>query len=377
MKKDKIRVILLEFLLLIILSLALFVPSIINRKILALIITLFAIITVLVVKKKTIKSIYKKQVLWLMIGFGVIYLIVFYLMGLYFGYYEAAAKFSLKTIWDFIIPFVLIIVSSEIIRSLLIGQKWKISKILVPINMILIDLIVYTGVYDLTNFDDVLAVIGFIFFASVACNLLYDYISIRYGSDGIIAYRLITVLFAYIIPYIPDVYIFFRSFLRMVYPYIIYLVFEYTYSKTNYATAYKDKGKNIAFTTILLIVMILIIALISCRFKYGILVIGSGSMTGTINKGDAVIFKSYKGESLEDGKIIIFNNKNVKTVHRIVNTENVNGEYRYFTKGDSNQQMDNDYRTKKDIVGITLFKIKYIGFPSLWVRDIFDKVKNK
>ena len=373
MKKDKLRVFIIEFILLVVLSLALFVPNIINRKILALILTLFAIVTIFLIKKKTIKSIYKKQVLWLMIGFGVIYLIVFYLMGLYFGYYEAAAKFSFKTINNFILPFILIIVSSEIIRSLLIGQKWKLSKILVIVNMVLIDLIVYIGVYDLTNLDDVLAVIGFIFFASVACNLLYDYIAARYGSKGIIAYRLMTVLFVYIIPYIPDVYIFFRSFLRMVYPYLIYLTLEYTYSKTNYATAYRDRNKKVILTTVLLIFMTLLIALVSCRFKYGVLVIGSGSMTGSLNKGDAVIFKSYDGGGLEQGEIIIFNKDDVKTVHRIIQLENVNGEYRYYTKGDSNQVIDDGYRVKKDIIGVSLFKIRYIGYPTLWLRDIFEK----
>ena len=373
MKKDKIRVFILAFLLFIVLSLALFVPNIINRKTLALIITLFAIVTILLIKKKTIKSIYNKQVFWLMIGFGVIYLTVFYLMGLYFGYYEAAAKFSFKTIINFIIPYIFIIVSSEIIRFILISQKWKFSKSLALINMVLIDLIVYTGVYNLNNLDDVLAVIGFIFFASVACNLLFDYISVRYGYKGIIAYRLITVLFVYIIPYIPDVYIFFRSFLRMVYPYFIYLTFEYTYSKTNYATAYRDRNKNIVLTTVLMVMMVLLIALISCQFKYGLLVIGSGSMTGSINKGDAIVYKSYKNDNLKVGQIIIFNNNDIKTVHRIIQIENVNGEYRYFTKGDSNQQMDNDYRIKKDIIGISCFKIRYIGYPTLWLRDIFSK----
>lgn len=375
MKKDKIRLYIVEIVLLIILSLALFVPNIINRKILALVLTLFTIVVKLVVKKKNIKSIYDKQVFWLMIGFGVIYLIVFYLMGLYFGYYKAAATFGFKTIIDFILPFILIIVSSEIMRETLIGQKFKASQTLVLINMILIDLVVYIGVYDLTNFDDALAVVGFIFFASVACNLLYDYISTRYGAKGIIAYRLITVLFIYIIPYVPDVYIFFRSFLRMVYPYLIYVTLEYTYSKTNYATAYRDRKKNIVITTVLLVTMTLIIALVSCRFRYGLLVVGSGSMTGAIDKGDVVFYKSYKNETLKTGDIIIFTHNDIKMVHRIVQIENVNNEYRYFTKGDINQRVDDEYRVKKDIVGKTIFKIKYLGYPTLWVRDIFENIK--
>jgi len=45
--------------------------------------------------------------------------------------------------------------------------------------------------------------------------------------------------------------------------------------------------------------MVLITMLISCQFKYGILVIGSESMTGTINVGDAVIYESYNNETIK------------------------------------------------------------------------------
>ena len=63
---------------------------------------------------------------------------------------------------------------------------------------------------------------------------------------------------------------------------------------------------------------------------------------------------------------------NVKLIHRIINIENMNGEIRYYTKGDANTNVDDGYIIKDDIIGTTLFKIKYIGYPSLWLRDIFE-----
>ena len=338
MKKDKIRLYILEILLLVILFLALFVSNVFNRTVLALVLCVFAFITRVLIKKKKATSFYKNQVAWLMTGFAVIYLIVFYLMGIYFGYYKAPTTFGLATIVKFIVPLTLIIFSSEMIRKTLIVQKGKFSKVLVFISMVLIDLIVYSEIYDITNLDDMLTMLGFIFFASVACNLLYNYITVRFSSKGVIIYRLLTILYVYFIPYIPDIYLFFRSFLRMLYPFIIYLILEYTYSKTNYAVEYKDRNKNIIGTTVLVVVMGFVIALISCQFKYGILVIGSGSMTGAINKGDAVIYETYDGGPIEVGTIIIFEKDNMQVVHRVVEIENVNGEYRYYTKGDSNQQ---------------------------------------
>ena len=368
MKRDLIRIYIIEILLIVILSLALFVSNVFDKKILALVLVLISALVCYLVKKKKPLSIFDRQVTLLMIGFGIIYIIIFYLMG----YYKSTSTFSFYTIYHFILPFVAIIISSELLRKRLLMQNGKASKILTFISMVLIDLVIYTGVYDVTKLDDMLTVLGFILFASISCNLLYNYITIRYGSKSVIIYRMITVLYAYFIPYIPDVYLFFRSFLRIIYPYIIYLILEWTYSKTNYATAYNDRKKNILSITTVLIVMSLIIALISCRFRYGIIVVGSGSMTGSINKGDAVVFEQYHNEPLKEGEVIIFKNINVDTVHRIVSIENINGVYRYYTKGDANQENDDGYRTKEDIKGIIRLKIPYIGYPTLWVRDIFD-----
>lgn len=373
MKRDKVRLYLLEIILIILLFLALFVSRIFNYRILALALGIFAIVTRILIKKNQVTVYTKKQVFWVMLAFAVIYLLGFYLMGVYFGFYRSSTHFNLRNTWLFIIPFSAIIVFSEYLRSKFLTKPTKLSNVLTFIAMVLVDVIVYAKVYDVTYLDDMLTVIGYILFASIACNLLYNYITVRFGSKPVIIYRLITVLYSFVIPYIPDVYIFFRAFLRMLIPYIIYLVLEYTYAKNNYSVAYKDKKKSVIETTVIIILMSLLIGLISCRFEFGIIVIGSGSMTGTINKGDATIFQQYHGQALEEGTVIIFNDGNIQTVHRIVKAENVNGEFRYHTKGDANSQEDDDYRLKSDIIGISRLRVPYIGWPTLWLRDIFKK----
>ena len=372
MKRDRLKIYIIEILLIIILCLALFVSNIFNKKVLALILAPVAVITVLLIKKKKAMSFNSRQVTILMAGFGLIYLFVFYLMGIYFGYYKSPTPFGFKTIINFIIPFAVIIVASEFIRKTLIVQKGKLSRVLLTIIMVLIDLVIYAGVYNVFVLDDMLTILGFILFASISCNLLYNYITYRFGSKGVIIYRLMTIMYAYFIPYIPDIYIFFRSFLRMLYPYIIYLVLEYTYSKANFATSYRDRKKNLVATAVLAVVMSLLIALISCKFRYGVLVVGSGSMTGSMNLGDAVVYESYHNQEIKKNEIIIFYKDNMKLVHRVIKIDNMNGEVRYYTKGDANTNVDNGYITKDDIIGTTLFKIRYIGYPTLWLRDIFE-----
>jgi signal peptidase I len=234
---------------------------------------------------------------------------------------------------------------------------------------VLVDLIVYTTVYQLHSLNGFLLVLGYVFFASCSANLLYNYISIRYGMKSVIVYKLITTLYMYIIPFIPDVYIFMRTFLRMLSPFIIYLILENTYAKS----FYRNRHKNIFGSAVLLVLVTLLIMLISCQFKFGIIVIGSDSMTGTINRGDAVIFERYEGQLIDVGQVVMFEYNDIKTVHRIVGRQSINGEVRYYTKGDSNKKEDSGYRVADNIDGIVKLKIKYIGLPTLWFRSLFGK----
>lgn len=381
MKKDKFKIYILQLLLIVILFFALFAPSIFTRSILMVIMFIYMIITSLFLKKRKIDSIYKKQVTILMTIFAVLYLGLFYLMGLYFGFEKSKIVLSIWSLFRFIIPLSIIIISSEIIRKVFLSQEAiihiksiniNLSQIFTYIAMVLVDLVIYTGIYDLTNLDDFLMALGFVLFASLSCNLLYNYISVRYDSKGIIIYRLITILYVYFIPIVPNVYIFFKSFLRMLYPYIIYIFLEKLYSKNDFTISYVDKRKEIIGNTVLLVVMTLLIMLISCQFRYGILVIGSRSMTGTINKGDAVIFEKYDNQDIQKGQVIIFDYNGVQTVHRVFEIKNVNGVYRYYTKGDANKNMDDGYVTKDKIYALVKLKVKYIGYPTLWVKELFS-----
>jgi len=382
MKRHKFKVYTLEIVLLSILLFTLIVLNRISYITLAIFMVLAAIITKIALSKKKILSIYKKQVTWLMIVFALIYLGVFYLMGMVkYGFYTSPTIFSFKTLYRFIIPISLIIICAEVIRFRMLSQDENIrvlkksvnlSKIITLICMVLIDLIIYIGVFDLNNYEDFLTVLGFLLFASISCNLFYNYVSVRYGSLGIILYRLITVLYLYIIPIIPDVYIYFRAFLRMIYPYILYMIIERAFADSNFTMAHTEKRRNIVSITLLLVLMIAITMLVSCQFRYGILVVGSGSMKGALNIGDAVIYEQYDNQKIKNGDVIIFEKKGVQLIHRVIKIRNVDNEIRYYTKGDANDDIDSGYVIQDNIVGMTKIRIMFIGYPTLWLRQLFS-----
>ena len=238
--------------------------------------------------------------------------------------------------------------------------------------MVLIDLVLYANIYDITEFNTFVEILGFTLFASIACNLMYNYVSSRYGCIPVIIYRLITILYVYFIPIIPNVYMFFRCILRTIYPYLLYQILSFTFESKKIAVAHTSKSRALIGKILICVFSLAITALVSCEFSYGLLVIGSGSMTGTINKGDAMIYQKYNGsDEIEEGDIVLFDDRGMQIVHRVIEVKTVNGIDRYITKGDANQQKDDGHITKAQIIGTYKFRVPYMGYASLWLRDIF------
>ncbi len=371
MKIDKKKIYLFEITLLAILIACTFFLSSYTKYILAFITFIGAIISSFVLKKGPLTYTNKKKVFRIMLIFALIYLSLFYCLGIYVGFYKSAHTISINTLLKYILPITVIIISTEKIRFKLLSLDKKTSKIIVLIINVLIDVLINLYIFKINDKDGFLTIIGYQLFSALACNLLYNYLSPRYGEKPIIIYRLITTLYLYFIPVIPDVYIFFRIFMRMLFPLLIYIQIDNYYNPDKELERVKDVKKeniSLAFTSI---VIVLFICLISCRFNYGTLVIGSGSMLDTYKIGDVIIYKNTN-EKLKVGDVIVFKKDDLRIVHRIVKISYVKDSYRYYTKGDANPTNDIGYVTKENLMGKVIFKIKKIGKPTLWFREQFE-----
>lgn len=381
MKSDKTKIYLIDLFLTLALFFTLFASIIIDKWIIALFLLLFLFILKRSYRIKYKVNIYTKQVNIMMALFAMGYVVIHYVSGLYFGFTTSKVLLSFWSIFKFIIPLIIIIVSSEYIRKLLLsqeaiiiikGHKLNIHYLLVYIILLLIDLIVSIGIYDLTNFDDFLKILGLSIFASISANFAYHNISDKFGEKSVIAYRLITILFIYIIPITTDMPILFEAFYRTVYPFLVFQVIDFIYARKNDASKWRKKSGYSILTVISIAVLLQLVMLISCQFQYGMVVVGTESMTGSIDRGDAVIYEEYDGSNIKIGQVIMFEHNNLKTIHRVTKIIESNGEIRYYTKGDANLDEDQGYRTSSDILGIIKLKVKYIGRPTLFFRSLFN-----
>jgi signal peptidase len=210
-------------------------------------------------------------------------------------------------------------------------------------------------------------------FPAVIANLLYHYLSKRYGKFPNIIYRAVTTLYIYVIPVRPALSNALVAFFNILVPIAIFAFIDSLYEKKRRYAFAKKQPLAVALTAVVLVLMISTVALISNQFSYGMLVIATESMTGEINKSDAVIFKRYEDDKVLNGQVIVFEKNSSMIVHRVVEIEHINGQTRYYTKGDANEENDLGFITNSDIRGIVRYKIPYIGYPTLWMRSLFKR----
>lgn len=368
---DKKRIYIFTLLLSSILFLSFFIPINLRRIIVATIIAIFAIICFYRIKKRSILSISKKQVFYIMLVIGLLYLMISYLMGLKFGFYKNSSAGLNNKYLMYILPISVLIIGFEYIRRVLIAQKIKIINILSYVCGILVDLIIFVTYSRIMKFDHLMDVVGMWVLPSITFNLLYTYVSSKYGMWPNVIFRLIISLYLYIIPVVPKTEDILVVFIKLLLPLIIYLFLKVLYTKQRKIVNPHKKGLSIACFCIGVIMMSGLVMLISCQFKYGALVIGSESMTGAINKGDAIVYEQFDDQVISVGDVIVFEKNNQTIVHRVVDIAKINNEVRYFTKGDANEDQDTGYVVSSQIKGITQFRIIYIGYPTIWVRSLF------
>lgn len=372
MKKDKTIEFILAIIILLVAFFNFFLPNDQFQKyVLTAFFLVYTIIVIKLMQFNKIDNLNKKKFILLILVLSVIHVLLLYFIGIFVGFYKNANYFSLTKLYTTILPYIIIIICSEIIRQIFAVKQTRKNIIIVTIALVLAEVATCLTQYRVITLDETLILIGYIFLPAISTNILCNYIVKRYGLIPNMCYRIITSIYIYIFSILPNIYMFFQSVYRIIFPYLIYIIVDKYFEKNKFEKIAKKQKMNLTLFSICAILAIGFVMLISCKFKYGILVVGSSSMAGTINKGDAVVFEQYTNQQLEKGQIIVFIKDNIKTIHCIENIQIKNNETIYYTKGTNNMQQDEGYRTNSDIIGIVKFKIIAIGWPTIWFNDLF------
>ena len=301
------------------------------------------------------------------------YLVIYLLSGLFVTFgnnpYNTTLKGLIINFWILGVP----IFAKEYIRYKLINNVYDRDKmnfsIFISIVYVLIDIeyarLIGQNVATVTIIKYCAQVIA----PSIAKNILFSYIAIQGDFVPSVLYQLITNLYYWISPILPNSPWAMSSIIDTVIPIILCLYIRYEKVKL---TPKKDRrmiiDTNPGSIIPLIIAIVLVIWFALGVFPIKPIAIATGSMEKEICVGDVAIIQKCKGNDVNVGDIIEYQMEGYTVIHRIIEKKQENGEFRFVTKGDNNISPDSEIVRENQLIGKVIFKIKYIGYPAIWMH---------
>ena len=306
------------------------------------------------------------------------YLIVYMLSGLFVTFGENPYSTTLKgliiNLWSLGIP----IFAKEYIRYKLINNVYDRDKvkfaILISAVYIIID-IQYTSFIGQTIATlTIVKYISQVIIPNIAKNVLFSYIAIQGDYLPAILYQLVTNLYYWVSPILPNSPWAMTAIIDTVIPVILFLYIRYEKVKL---VPQKDRktmiDTNPGSVIPLVIAIILVIWFALGIFPIKPIAIATGSMEKEICVGDVAIIKKCNSNDVNVGDIIEYQMEGYTVVHRIIEKRQNNGRFSFITKGDNNNAPDRDEVKEDQLIGKVIFKIKYIGYPAIWMHLLQDE----
>ena len=333
MAPDKKKIYIVSMAAMAVLIFALFAPMDMGRPMAAVLLLPVAVAAFLFIKKRSALSLNTPTIILIMGVLGAVYLMGYYSSALFFGFTRTGYGLKADVILTLTLPVAGILVFTELLRYVLCAQKRRLSTLAAFVIGLLGDVIICTNIAGLTNYSTFMDLMGLTLFPGLLSNLLYNYLSSRYGWMPNLIYRGLTVWAFYLIPYGSAISDSLMAFINLLLPIAIYFFIDFLFEKKRrYALQKLGRIYRTAsgiITIVVLTIMLGMVLLISNQFRFGAYVIATESMTGELNKGDIALFERYDDQFVAEGQVIVFEQSSSMIIHRVVDIEIINGVTRY------------------------------------------------
>ncbi len=315
----------------------------------------------------------KKGAIRLVISSLLTYFITIYALGLLLGYQKTIFSFKLSYLMKVVLIEAFLIVMEELIRYIISRNTphQKLPIIIYTLILAVLNIIIEINGYNLSDNEAKFIFLSTVIVPVLCREAICSYITYKISYVPSLIFKLSIVLYQYIFPIIPNLGNYLYATTNTLLPYVIYILIKKFHDyKDNEKTYHKKANKRLA-TIPLLTLLIILIILISGVFKHTMIAVGSNSMVPTYERGDAIIYEKRDIKNIKVGEIIAFRKDGRIITHRIISMKNSNNKYTIKTKGDANRTPDAFIVEDKEILGVVKFRIKYIGFPTLWFNDLY------
>lgn len=333
------------------------------------VITFFSII-LLGFRKDTYTFLKKNIVMTITIAL-IIFFTISYGAGLIIGFLKNSYALNFFSILDNMLAPMIVIVGVELFRYTVICANRESKSFLVFVAIILALFEIFTNIrmVDFNGFASIFKLVTASVLPIFIKNMVLTYLTYEVGYRPALIYRIVMDLYIFIMPIIPNFGDYINSMIGICFPILLYI---YSYKAIDgYHNGIQRDFSRATFhwTDVPVLVFILLfVCLLSGKFPYYMIGVGSGSMMPQINRGDAVIIHKVKDrKQLKVGDIIAYSHDTKTIIHRVVEIEKQDGKVYYRTKGDANNSRDNVDIEFTDIKGTVKMRIPYIAYPSVFL----------
>ncbi len=310
----------------------------------------------------------------------ILYLIVYFLSGLVFGYqyspYSHDIGKILVNIWSYIPAFI----CQEYVRSILVNYTSRKKYILAIVTVLFVAVeLNYTEIdKNFANMQTSFEYISSVLIPSVVKNSLFTYIATIAGFIPNIIYRSVIQVVFFITPIFPNLDWFGTALFEIITPSIVYFYMNYAQIKVEENVSRRRINRDNPLNILpIYAILIMFVGFVLGLFKNEPVAIVSNSMVPAFSRGDVVVVRKLdvdETDKLKVGDVLQYEADGRYIVHRIVKIkEDDNGAFTYITKGDNNNAPDSNPVTESQIRGVVKYVIPKIGYPSVWLNDMFSK----
>lgn len=313
---------------------------------------------------------------WLFVC-GIVYIVIYFGCGFLFGFgknpYRRDAVGRVKNI----LVFGSIIVLKEWIRSFIVNKTGKKNLFLYSLALIVLFTAIEVNVLDMfnaRNVEELTILVSQRILPVVALNIFMSYVCYMTGHLPAIVYLLVTSIPIWFFDSLPDLQWIVVAIIGIAFPILALISLMETVNRDLSSRSKQVKNEPKAKNIILWIFVggfcILVSFFTAGLFDVYPTVLVSGSMSPAINRGDVVIVEQVDSDDdIEVNDVIMFNTGKYDVVHRVVEIKIEQGTIKYITKGDDNEKADNLNIEIRNISGVVIARIPYLGLPRLMFED--------
>lgn len=308
---------------------------------------------------------------------SLVYIVIYTLFGLVVTFgknpYSNTFKGFLNNLW----VTGTVVIAREYARFRILKNVRKkhqtLIKTLVIIVLSLLEFELFDVVSHIKDTEYVFKQVVSILIPTIAKNILFTEIAQRYSCKAPIIYEMFIKIFYWVSPILPNSPWILIAILDTAIPLTYLMIIKTTFDEEKNIILNRGVEKrDVKGTVIFITLLVIIVCFANGIFPIYPRAVATASMYPEIHVGDVVIVQKKTVEELKEKDIIEYQIENQFVIHRIINIENEEGTYVITTMGDNNSSPDAKPVYEEQVKGKVIFKIKYLGLPSIWLNKLLN-----